>query len=147
MMSLLACVICFTIFVFFFKQKTAYEMRISDWSSDVCSSDLDGPSAGIGIVTSIVSTLTGVPVRREIAMTGEVTLRGRVLPIGVLKEKLLAALRAGIATVLIHEENEKALVELPPNMKEGPKIIPVVHIDEALATACPHPPQDLDRTP
>src|SRR3546814_2929396 len=159
----------------FFKQKTAYEMRISDWSSDVCSSDLggelltieivtvpgkgqikttgklgevmtesvqaafsyvkarspgygirpsiynrkdihihlsegavpkDGPSAGIGMVTSIVSTLTGIPVRKDIAMTGEVTLRGRVLPIGGLKEKMLAALRGGLKMVLIPAENE-----------------------------------------
>ena len=77
----------------------------------------DGPSAGIGMVTSIVSTLTGVPVRREIAMTGEVTLRGRVLPIGGLKEKLLAALRGGIKTVLIPQENEKDLAEIPANIQ------------------------------
>ena len=95
----------------------------------------DGPSAGIGIVTSIVSTLTGVPVRREIAMTGEVTLRGRVLPIGGLKEKLLAALRGGIETVLIPTENEKDLAEIPANIKEGLKIIPVAHVDEVLALA------------
>ena len=73
----------------------------------------DGPSAGIGMVTAIVSTLTGIPVRRDVAMTGEVTLRGRVLPIGGLKEKLLAALRGGIKTVLIPEENEKDLAEIP----------------------------------
>ena len=92
----------------------------------------DGPSAGIGIVTSIVSTLTGVPVRRDIAMTGEVTLRGRVLPIGGLKEKLLAALRGGITTVLIPQENEKDLAEIPANIREGLKIIPVAHVDEVL---------------
>ena len=95
----------------------------------------DGPSAGIGIVTSIVSTLTGVPVRREVAMTGEVTLRGRVLPIGGLKEKLLAALRGGIETVLIPQENEKDLAEIPANIREGLKIVPVSHVDEVLKLA------------
>ncbi|MFM9829673.1 MAG: endopeptidase La [Sphingomonas sp.] len=95
----------------------------------------DGPSAGIGIVTSIVSTLTGVAVRRDVAMTGEVTLRGRVLPIGGLKEKLLAALRGGITTVLIPAENEKDLVEIPANIKAGLTIIPVSHVDEALRLA------------
>ncbi|WP_275586849.1 S16 family serine protease, partial [Serratia marcescens] len=79
----------------------------------------DGPSAGIGLVTAIVSTMTGVPVRRDIAMTGEVTLRGRVLPIGGLKEKLLAALRGGIKTVLIPEENQKDLAEIPQNIRDG----------------------------
>ncbi|GGC09764.1 Lon protease [Novosphingobium endophyticum] len=95
----------------------------------------DGPSAGIGMVTSIVSTLTGVPVRNDIAMTGEVTLRGRVLPIGGLKEKLLAALRGGITTVLIPEENRKDLAEIPDNVKEGLEIIPVAHVDEVLSRA------------
>ena len=95
----------------------------------------DGPSAGIGITTAIVSTLTGIPVRKEIAMTGEVTLRGRVLPIGGLKEKLLAALRGGITTVLIPKENEKDLVEIPANIREGLTIIPVSHVDEVLALA------------
>jgi len=95
----------------------------------------DGPSAGIGMVTAIVSTLTGVPVRRDVAMTGEVTLRGRVLPIGGLKEKLLAALRGGITTVLIPQENEKDLTEIPLNIREGLKIIPVSHVDEVLALA------------
>ena len=99
----------------------------------------DGPSAGIGIVTAIVSTLTGVPVRREVAMTGEVTLRGRVLPIGGLKEKLLAALRGGITTVLIPAENEKDLVEIPANIREGLKIVPVSHVDEALKLALVEP--------
>jgi ATP-dependent Lon protease len=92
----------------------------------------DGPSAGIGLVTAIVSTMTGVPVRRDIAMTGEVTLRGRVLPIGGLKEKLLAALRGGIKTVLIPAENEKDLAEIPANIREGLEIIPVIHVDEVL---------------
>jgi len=99
----------------------------------------DGPSAGIGIVTCIVSTLTGIPVRREIAMTGEVTLRGRVLPIGGLKEKLLAALRGGITTVLIPKDNEKDLIELPANIKESLKIIPVSHVDEVLKLALAGP--------
>ncbi|AHE55155.1 peptidase [Sphingomonas sanxanigenens DSM 19645 = NX02] len=99
----------------------------------------DGPSAGIGIVTSIISTLTGIPVRREVAMTGEVTLRGRVLPIGGLKEKLLAALRGGIETVLIPIENEKDLVEIPANIREGLKIVPVKHVDEVLRLALTQP--------
>ncbi len=95
----------------------------------------DGPSAGIGLVTSIVSTLTGVPVRREVAMTGEVTLRGRVLPIGGLKEKLLAALRGGIETVLIPQENEKDLADVPASIKDGLKVVPVAHVDEVLRLA------------
>ncbi len=104
----------------------------------------DGPSAGIGLVTSIVSTLTGVPVRRDVAMTGEVTLRGRVLPIGGLKEKLLAALRGGITTVLIPEENEKDLAEIPANIREGLKIIPIRHVDEALRLALTEPLTAID---
>ncbi len=95
----------------------------------------DGPSAGIAMVTSIVSSLTGIPVKREVAMTGEVTLRGRVLPIGGLKEKLLAALRGGIKTVLIPDENEKDLSEIPKNVIEGLKIIPVKTVDEVLKVA------------
>ncbi|GAA3709800.1 endopeptidase La [Sphingomonas cynarae] len=106
----------------------------------------DGPSAGIGLVTSLVSTLTGVPVRREIAMTGEVTLRGRVLPIGGLKEKLLAALRGGITTVLIPAENEKDLAEIPANVKEGLTIIPVAHVDEVLRLALTEPLVAIDWT-
>ena len=95
----------------------------------------DGPSAGVGMVTTIVSTLTGIAVHRDVAMTGEVTLRGRVLPIGGLKEKLLAALRGGIKTVLIPQENEKDLAEIPANIKEGLEIIPVSHVDQVLARA------------
>ncbi len=95
----------------------------------------DGPSAGVGMVTAMVSTLTGVAVRRDVAMTGEVTLRGRVLPIGGLKEKLLAALRGGITTVLIPQENEKDLAEIPANIRDGLTIIPVRHVDEVLALA------------
>jgi ATP-dependent Lon protease len=95
----------------------------------------DGPSAGIAMATSMVSVLTGIPVRKDIAMTGEITLRGRVLPIGGLKEKLLAALRAGIKTVLIPKENEKDLAEIPDNVKKGLAIIPVSHVDEVIAQA------------
>ena len=104
----------------------------------------DGPSAGIGLVTSIVSTLTGVPVRRDVAMTGEVTLRGRVLPIGGLKEKLLAAMRGGITTVLIPQENEKDLAEIPANIRDGLKIIPIRHVDEALRLALTEPLTAID---
>ncbi|MBS3960383.1 MAG: endopeptidase La [Sandarakinorhabdus sp.] len=99
----------------------------------------DGPSAGIAMVTSIVSTLTGIPVKRDVAMTGEVTLRGRVLPIGGLKEKLLAALRGGISTVLIPAENEKDLADIPANVREGLTIIPVAHVDEVLKLAFSRP--------
>jgi len=99
----------------------------------------DGPSAGIGMVTAMVSTLTGIPVRSDMAMTGEVTLRGRVLAIGGLKEKLLAALRGGIKTVLIPEENRKDLAEIPANIREGLEIIPVEHVDEVLARALTGP--------
>ena len=95
----------------------------------------DGPSAGLAMVTSIVSVLTGIPVRKDIAMTGEVTLRGNALPIGGLKEKLLAALRGGIKTVLIPEENAKDLTEIPENVKAGLTIIPVSHVREVLAQA------------
>jgi ATP-dependent Lon protease len=95
----------------------------------------DGPSAGIGMVTAIVSTLTGIAVRKDVAMTGEVTLRGRVLPIGGLKEKLLAALRGGITTVFIPADNEKDLAEIPANVTEGLRIIPVAHVDDVLAQA------------
>ncbi len=95
----------------------------------------DGPSAGIAMATSIVSVLTGIPVRRDVAMTGEITLRGRVLPIGGLKEKLLAALRAGITTVFIPKENEKDLAEIPDNVKKHLKIIPVSDVDEVISQA------------
>ena len=99
----------------------------------------DGPSAGVGMTTSIVSVLTGIPVRREVAMTGEVTLRGRVLAIGGLKEKLLAALRGGIKTVLIPQENVKDLAEIPDIVKEGLEIIPVSTVDEVLERALSKP--------
>ncbi len=92
----------------------------------------DGPSAGVGMCTALVSALTGIPVRADVAMTGEITLRGEVLPIGGLKEKLLAAQRGGIKTVLIPEENERDLSEIPDNIKEPLEIRPVKWIDEVL---------------
>src|SRR6187549_408408 len=95
----------------------------------------DGPSAGIGMCTALVSALTKIPVRSDVAMTGEITLRGEVLPIGGLKEKLLAAHRGGIETVLIPSENEKDLVEIPENIKEKLDIRPVKWIDEVLEIA------------
>ena len=106
----------------------------------------DGPSAGIGMVTAMISTLTGIPVRRDVAMTGEVTLRGRVLPIGGLKEKLLAALRGGITIVLIPQENEKDLVEIPTTVKEQLEIVPVAHVDEVLARAMTQQMQPIEWT-
>src|SRR5215475_12062217 len=104
----------------------------------------DGPSAGVAMVTSIVSVLTGIPVKRDIAMTGEITLRGRVLPIGGLKEKLLAALRGGLKTVLIPKENEKDLAEVPDNVKAGLKIVPVATMGEVLKTALVREPEAID---
>jgi ATP-dependent Lon protease len=104
----------------------------------------DGPSAGVGMVTSIVSVLTGIPVRKDIAMTGEVTLRGNVLAIGGLKEKLLAALRGGVKTVLIPQENEKDLTEIPDNVKEGLEIIPVSHVREVIKLALIAEPEPIE---
>ncbi len=104
----------------------------------------DGPSAGLAMVTSIVSVLTGIAVRKDIAMTGEVTLRGNALPIGGLKEKLLAALRGGIKTVLIPQENAKDLVEIPDNVKEGLTIIPVSHVREVLKLALVRQPEPIE---
>jgi len=95
----------------------------------------DGPSAGIAMATSIVSVMTGIPVRRDVAMTGEITLRGRVLPIGGLKEKLLAALRAGITTVFIPRDNEKDMADIPDSVKRNIKVIPVAHVDEVIRQA------------
>ncbi|MCX5479483.1 endopeptidase La [Kaistia geumhonensis] len=103
----------------------------------------DGPSAGIAMVTAIVSTLTGIPVRKDVAMTGEITLRGRVLPIGGLKEKLLAALRAGIKTVMIPEDNVKDLAEIPDNVKNGLEIIPVSRMDDVLGHALVRKPEPI----
>ena len=104
----------------------------------------DGPSAGLAMVTSIVSVLTKIPVRKDIAMTGEVTLRGNALAIGGLKEKLLAALRGGITTVLIPQENEKDLRDIPDNVKQGMKIIPVSHVSEVLEHALVRKPEPVE---
>ncbi len=104
----------------------------------------DGPSAGIAMATSIVSVLTGIPVRKDVAMTGEVTLRGRVLPIGGLKEKLLAALRAGVSTVFIPKENEKDLADIPENVKKDLTILPVSHVDEVIAKALVRAPEAIE---
>ena len=104
----------------------------------------DGPSAGIAITTAIVSMLTGIPVHRDVAMTGEVTLRGRVLPIGGLKEKLLAALRGGIKTVLIPEENVKDLEDIPENVKRDLTIISVAHVDDVLKVALTRAPEAVE---
>ncbi len=103
----------------------------------------DGPSAGVAMVTAIVSVLTGIPVRRDVAMTGEITLRGRVLPIGGLKEKLLAALRGGIKRVIIPEENAKDLADIPDNVKNALEIIPVARMDEVLAIALLRKPEAI----
>jgi ATP-dependent Lon protease len=104
----------------------------------------DGPSAGVAMAVSIVSVLTGIPIRRDIAMTGEITLRGRVLPIGGLKEKLLAALRAGIKTVFIPKDNEKDLAEIPDNVKNSLQLIPVSDVDEVIAKALVRPPLAIE---
>ena len=104
----------------------------------------DGPSAGLAMVTSIVSVLTGIPVRKDIAMTGEVSLRGNAMPIGGLKEKLLAALRGGITTVLIPEENEKDLADIPESVKNGLKIIPVTHVSEVIERALVSAPEAVE---
>ena len=107
----------------------------------------DGPSAGVGMCTALVSSLTGIPVRSDVAMTGEITLRGEVLPIGGLKEKLLAAHRGGIATAIIPHENEKDLAEIPKNIKDKLNIIPVRWIDEVLELALQHMPVPKDDDP
>jgi ATP-dependent Lon protease len=104
----------------------------------------DGPSAGVAMVTAIVSVMTGIPVRRDLAMTGEITLRGRVLPIGGLKEKLLAALRGGMKTVLIPEENAKDLVDIADSVKSGLEIVPVSRMDEVLARALTRKPEPIE---
>ena len=106
----------------------------------------DGPSAGAAMATAIVSVLTGIPIRADIAMTGEVTLRGRVTAIGGLKEKLLAALRSGVKTVLIPQENEKDLADIPDNVKSALEIIPVNTMDEVLAKALTRQPVAIEWT-
>ena len=107
----------------------------------------DGPSAGVAMITAMVSVLTGIPVSKDIAMTGEITLRGRVLPIGGLKEKLLAALRAGVTTVLIPQDNEKDLADIPDNVKGALTIIPVGTVDEVLKHALVRAPKKIKWTP
>ncbi len=104
----------------------------------------DGPSAGAAMATAIVSVLTGIPIRKDIAMTGEVTLRGRVTAIGGLKEKLLAALRSGVKVVLIPSENEKDLADIPENVKSEMQIIPVSTMDEVLARALTRAPVPIE---
>jgi ATP-dependent Lon protease len=104
----------------------------------------DGPSAGIAMATSIVSVLTGIAVRRDIAMTGEITLRGRVLPIGGLKEKLLAALRAGITTVFFPKDNEKDLAEIPDSVRKALTLIPVSHVDDVIRQALARVPDAIE---
>jgi ATP-dependent Lon protease len=104
----------------------------------------DGPSAGIAMVTAIVSVMTGIPVRKDVAMTGEITLRGRVLPIGGLKEKLLAALRGGIKKVMIPEENAKDLADIPDSVKNGMEIIPVAMMDDVLKQALVRMPEPIE---
>ena len=104
----------------------------------------DGPSAGIAMATSMVSVLTGIPVRRDVAMTGEITLRGRVLPIGGLKEKLLAALRAGITTVFIPRENEKDLADIADSVKKHLTLVPVAHVDDVIAQALVRRPEPIE---
>jgi len=104
----------------------------------------DGPSAGVAMITAIVSVLAGLPVRKDVAMTGEITLRGRVLPIGGLKEKLLAALRGGIRKVLIPKDNEKDLADIPDNVKKGLEIVPVTNVDEVLVHALASPLRPIE---
>jgi ATP-dependent Lon protease len=104
----------------------------------------DGPSAGIGLATAIVSVMTGIPVRNDVAMTGEITLRGRVLPIGGLKEKLLAALRGGIKTVLIPEENVRDLAVIPDIVKEGLEIVAVSKMDQVIKRALVRQPEPIE---
>ena len=106
----------------------------------------DGPSAGVGMCTALVSALTGISVKANVAMTGEITLRGEVLPIGGLKEKLLAAHRGGITTVLIPEENEKDLAEIPKNIIANIKIIPVRWIEQVLEVALEHQPTPIEES-
>ena len=103
----------------------------------------DGPSAGVAMVTAIISVLTGIPVRKDVAMTGEITLRGRVLPIGGLKEKLLAALRGGIKTVIIPEENVKDLTEIPVEIKNKIDIVPAARVDDVLKAGLVRVPERI----
>ena len=104
----------------------------------------DGPSAGVAMATSLVSVMTGIPIRRDVAMTGEITLRGRVLPIGGLKEKMLAALRSGITTVFIPKDNEKDLADIPDSVKKHIKVIPVAHVDDVISRALSRKPEPIE---
>ncbi|MEC9469706.1 MAG: S16 family serine protease, partial [Pseudomonadota bacterium] len=104
----------------------------------------DGPSAGIAMATAVISTMTGIPVRRDVAMTGEITLRGRILPIGGLKEKLLAALRGGIKLVMIPEDNAKDLADIPDSVKNSLEIIPVSGMEEVLKNALVRLPEAIE---
>ena len=104
----------------------------------------DGPSAGVAMAVSLVSVMTGIPIRRDVAMTGEITLRGRVLPIGGLKEKLLAALRSGITTVFIPKDNERDLSDIPDSVRKALTIIPVAHADEVIARALSRKPEPIE---
>jgi ATP-dependent Lon protease len=104
----------------------------------------DGPSAGVAMVTSIISALTEIKIKSSVGMTGEITLRGRVLPIGGLKEKLLAAKRGGLKTILIPIDNKKDLIEIPDNIKDKLKIIPVSSIDEVISNALETIPEKTD---
>jgi ATP-dependent Lon protease len=117
-----------------FNQKFDVHVHVPDGATPK-----DGPSAGIAMVTALVSILSGVPVRNDVAMTGEISLRGRVLPIGGLKEKLLAALRGGIKTVIIPDENKKDLADIPKNVTQGLEIVPVKWIDQVLDIALVRP--------
>jgi len=103
----------------------------------------DGPSAGVAMVTAIISIMTGIPVRKDVAMTGEITLRGRVLPIGGLKEKMLAALRAGIKTIVIPEENVKDLAEIGEEVKAHLEIVPASRMDDVLKVALQRMPKPV----
>ncbi len=103
----------------------------------------DGPSAGVAMATAIISVLTGIPVRKDVAMTGEITLRGRVLPIGGLKEKLLAALRGGIKTVIIPEENVKDLADIPEEIKKKLELVPVSRMEDVIKTALVRVPEAI----
>jgi ATP-dependent Lon protease len=125
-----------------FYQKTDVHIHVPEGATPK-----DGPSAGIGMCTALISALTKIPVRSDVAMTGEITLRGEVLPIGGLKEKLLAAHRGGITTVLIPDENTKDLAEIPDNIKEKLDIKPVKWIDEVLQVALKTMPVPLSATP
>jgi ATP-dependent Lon protease len=125
-----------------FYQKNDFHIHVPEGATPK-----DGPSAGIGMCTALISALTRIPVRSDVAMTGEITLRGEVLPIGGLKEKLLAAHRGGITTVLIPDENTKDLAEIPDNIKEKLVIKPVKWIDEVLQVALRNMPQPVAAEP